>query len=318
VPYKGIRISKGISMGIIVTKFMGIYTYLYLLFELILLLATLALILFIISYIIYLIARLYFFTKYKPRKFGFKNDFYILGHRGIPVLEHENTIESFDLINKFDIDGTEFDVNISLDKKLYVYHDYNLFRLFGIDKNLKETYSENLDNLKIILFSSKIYGNKIESKIPKLNEAFEKLKNCRLLNLEIKSNSLKDLGLEKAVAELIKKYELQKKIVISSFDPFCLYRFSKFLPEVPRGLLVSKSGLAKYLKDMWFLAFSKADFIHFESSFIGTPIVKQLKKKGYSIVFWGVNSVQLFERALKDQPIFIISDIPHILKDYYK
>ncbi|MCR4422020.1 MAG: glycerophosphodiester phosphodiesterase [Exilispira sp.] len=305
-------------MGIIVTKFMGIYTYLYLLFELILLLATLALILFIISYIIYLIARLYFFTKYKPRKFGFKNDFYILGHRGIPVLEHENTIESFDLINKFDIDGTEFDVNISLDKKLYVYHDYNLFRLFGIDKNLKETYSENLDNLKIILFSSKIYGNKIESKIPKLNEAFEKLKNCRLLNLEIKSNSLKDLGLEKAVAELIKKYELQKKIVISSFDPFCLYRFSKFLPEVPRGLLVSKSGLAKYLKDMWFLAFSKADFIHFESSFIGTPIVKQLKKKGYSIVFWGVNSVQLFERALKDQPIFIISDIPHILKDYYK
>lgn len=305
-------------MGIIVTKFMGIYTYLYLLFELILLLATLALILFIISYIIYLIARLYFFTKYKPRKFSFKNDFYILGHRGIPVLEHENTIESFDLINKFDIDGTEFDVNISLDKKLYVYHDYNLFRLFGIDKNLKETYSENLDNLKIILFSSKIYGNKIESKIPKLNEAFEKLKNCRLLNLEIKSNSLKDLGLEKAVAELIKKYELQKKIVISSFDPFCLYRFSKFLPEVPRGLLVSKSGLAKYLKDMWFLAFSKADFIHFESSFIGTPIVKQLKKKGYSIVFWGVNSVQLFERALKDQPIFIISDIPHILKDYYK
>lgn len=305
-------------MGIIVTKFMGIYTYLYLLFELILLLATLALILFIISYIIYLIACLYFFTKYKPRKFGFKNDFYILGHRGIPVLEHENTIESFDLINKFDIDGTEFDVNISLDKKLYVYHDYNLFRLFGIDKNLKETYSENLDNLKIILFSSKIYGNKIESKIPKLNEAFEKLKNCRLLNLEIKSNSLKDLGLEKAVAELIKKYELQKKIVISSFDPFCLYRFSKFLPEVPRGLLVSKSGLAKYLKDMWFLAFSKADFIHFESAFIGTPIVKQLKKKGYSIVFWGVNSVQLFERALKDQPIFIISDIPHILKDYYK
>lgn len=305
-------------MGIIVTKFMGIYTYLYLLFELILLLATLALILFIISYIIYLIACLYFFTKYKPRKFGFKNDFYILGHRGIPVLEHENTIESFDLINKFDIDGTEFDVNISLDKKLYVYHDYNLFRLFGIDKNLKETYSENLDNLKIILFSSKIYGNKIESKIPKINEAFEKLKNCRLLNLEIKSNSLKDLGLEKAVAELIKKYELQKKIVISSFDPFCLYRFSKFLPEVPRGLLVSKSGLAKYLKDMWFLAFSKADFIHFESAFIGTPIVKQLKKKGYSIVFWGVNSVQLFERALKDQPIFIISDIPHILKDYYK
>ncbi len=306
-----------LPVSIILTRFMGIYTYLYLLFELILLFATLFLILFIICYIIYLIARYYFFSKYRPRKFNFEKDFYILGHRGIPVLEHENTVESFELINKYDIDGTEFDVNISLDKKLYVYHDYNLYRLFGMDKNLKETDSEILDNLKITLFGSKIYRNIIESKIPFLNEAFEKLKDCRLLNLEIKSNSLKDLGLEKMVAELIKKYGLEKKIVISSFDPFCLYRFSRYLPDVPRGLLVSKTGLAKYLRDMWFLAFSKADFIHFESAYIGTSIVQKLKSKGYSIVFWGVNSIQLFQRALEDKPIFVISDIPHILKEYY-
>lgn len=305
-------------MCIILSVLIGIYSYLYLLFELIIFLVFFCLIIFILIFLLYSLAKSYFFIKFKPRKFNFEKDLYILGHRGIPVLEHENTLESFDLINKFDIDGTEFDVNISLDKKLYVYHDYNLYRLFGIDRNLKEETSQILDNLKIRLFRSKINENIVESKIPELKEAFEKLKDCRLLNLEIKSNSLKDIGLEKQVAELIKEFNLENKIVISSFDPFCLYRFSKYLPQVPRGLLVSKTGLAKYLRDMWFLAFSKADFIHFEAAFIGNSIVQKLRNKGYSIVFWGVNSVQLFERALKDKPIFIISDIPHILKEYFE
>ncbi|MFN3411850.1 MAG: hypothetical protein ACK4YF_06815, partial [Exilispira sp.] len=64
-------------------------------------------------------------------------------------------------------------------------------------------------------------------------------------------------------------------------------------------------------------AFSKADFIHFEAAYIGEPIIDKMKKRGYSIVYWGVNSVQLLERALKDKPVFIISDIPHLLKEYY-
>jgi len=157
-----------------------------------------------------------------------------------------------------------------------------------------------------------------ESRIPTLNQAFEKLKDCRLLNLEIKSNSFKDTGLEKKVAELIKKFNLEKNIVISSFDPFSLFRFHKYLPEIPRGLLLSKSGLPLYLKKLWFLPFSKADFIHLEAPYIGTKLVQKLSKKGYSIVFWGINSVQLFERALNEKPIFIISDIPHILKNYYE
>ncbi len=301
----------------------------------------LAFALFLILFLIYSIAKFYFIKKYKPRKFKFEKDFYILGHRGIPVLNHENTLASFELIKKYDIDGTEFDVNISKDKELFVYHDYNLFRLFGINKDLTEFSSQELKELKIKLFPQIIdntatknqnYENnnydtndkdKIENlvdevNIPTLKDAFEKLKDCRLINLEIKSNSFKDLDLEKMVASLIKEFNLEKNIVISSFDPFSLYRFSKYLPEVPRGLLISKSGLPFYLKKLWFLPFSKADFIHYESAYIGTKLVQKLSKKGYTSVFWGVNSVQLFERALKENPLFIISDNPHILKKYYE
>lgn len=303
--------------GIISWVFNIFIAYILFLIQIIILILLLLLVLFIVLLLIYIICKNYFKKKYKPRKFNFDKEFYILGHRGIPVLEHENTLESFDLIKKYDIDGTEFDVNITSDKKLYVYHDYNLFRLFGIHADIKDFNSEKIDRLQIKLFNKKEDGRANISKIPTLEEAFEKLKDCRLLNLEIKSNSLKDIGLEKSVAELIKKYGIEKKLVISSFDPFSLYRFSKYLPEIPRGLLISKSGLPLYLRKMWFLYFSKADFIHFESAFIGRSIVKKLKDQGYSTVFWGVNSVQLFNRAMKDNPIFIISDIPHILKENF-
>lgn len=300
-------------------KFTKIFPYIYLLVLILFMLVLILIPITIILYLIYFLAKAYFTKKYKPRKFNFEKSFYILGHRGIPGLEHENTLESFELINKFDIDGTEFDVNISHDNKLYVYHDYKLYRFFGIDSDIKNLSSNEIEYLTITLFNSKKSENNIlKSKIPTLEQAFEKLKNCRLLNLEIKSNSIKNLGLEEKVAKLIKDFGLENKIVISSFDPFCLYRFSKCLPEIPRGLLVSKTGLSVYLRDMWFLAFSKADFIHFEASYIGTEIVKKMKDKGYGIVYWGVNSIQVFERALKDEPIFVISDIPHIIKSYHK
>ncbi len=313
----------------ILWEFSDLISYLFDFFLLILFAFFILFSLFLIILIVYKIFSFYFGLKFKPRKFEFKKGLYILGHRGIPVLAHENSLASFELIKKFDIDGTEFDVNISTDKELFVYHDYSLFRLFGINKELTTLTSEQINKIKITPFPkiNDYLENKLQendsneeeyNSIPTLKMAFEKLKDCRLINLEIKSNSLKNLGLEKKVADLIKDYGLVKNIVISSFDPFSLYRFSKYLPDVPRGLLISKGGLPIYLKKLWFLNFSKADFIHFEAPFIGTKLVKKLSKKGYQIVFWGINSVQLFNRALKEKPIFIISDIPHILKKYYE
>jgi glycerophosphoryl diester phosphodiesterase len=287
------------------------------------------LVLFLIFIIIFLLYRgffHYFKLKYKPGVFKLNKTPYILGHRGIPVLQHENSIESFKLLSTYDIDGTELDANISSDGKLFVYHDYSLFRFFDIPKNIRKVSSQTIQSLKISLFDKNcsinndniVKGEKNhagETSIPSLEEAFEVLKDRRFINLEIKSNSLFSIGLEKKVADIIKQYKLENKIVVSSFDPFSLYRFSKYLPDIPRGLLISKKGLPVYLRKMWFYPFAKADFIHWEAEFIGTKKVKKFVKLGYKPVFWGVNSVQLFKRALKDNPVIIISDIPHILKN---
>ena len=50
----------------------------------------------------------------------------VIGHRGAPSLAHENTLESFNLALLNNVDGLEFDVQLTKDHKYVVYHDYNI------------------------------------------------------------------------------------------------------------------------------------------------------------------------------------------------
>ena len=53
-----------------------------------------------------------------------QNKMLIIGHRGAPANECENTLESFKSAIKQGLDGIELDVQFTLDKKLIVYHDW--------------------------------------------------------------------------------------------------------------------------------------------------------------------------------------------------
>ena len=50
----------------------------------------------------------------------------IIGHRGAPSLIHENTLESFQAALAHNVDGLEFDVQLTADNKLIIYHDFEL------------------------------------------------------------------------------------------------------------------------------------------------------------------------------------------------
>ena len=50
----------------------------------------------------------------------------VFGHRGAPSLAQENTLESFRLALSHNVDGLEFDVQLTRDSQLIVYHDYDI------------------------------------------------------------------------------------------------------------------------------------------------------------------------------------------------
>ena len=66
-----------------------------------------------------------------------------IGHRGVPSLSHENTLASFSKAIEIGMNGIELDVQYSADKRLVVYHNWDLDTLTGTEKCIEKTpYSE--------------------------------------------------------------------------------------------------------------------------------------------------------------------------------
>jgi|YNPMSStandDraft_2_1061718.scaffolds.fasta_scaffold00004_46 glycerophosphoryl diester phosphodiesterase len=241
-----------------------------------------------------------------------RNKISIIGHRGIPPLAFENTLESFQKLIDFNIEGTEFDVLLTKDKIPVVYHDFSLKRFTGKDLKIKDIYFEELKKIELVDFSLK------KLKVPTLFEVLDVIKDLKLINIEIKENKKDNEETENKVIEVIRKYKIEDRVVISSFNPFVISRLKKKAPDIKRGLLVSKIGTPFYIKKMYFYNLASPDFIHFDIRMIHDKEVQKFYKVNPNLVFWCVDNINELILSLNYKPIFIISNIPHQIKNYLK
>ena len=92
------------------------------------------------------------------------DQFMIIGHRGIPSLYPENTMSSFIAARNASLDAIEFDLQLSIDKTIVIFHDYDMMRLTGMEKHPWNYTSAELKTFKIL-------GS--NEGIPLLSEIFE-------------------------------------------------------------------------------------------------------------------------------------------------
>jgi len=74
-------------------------------------------------------------------------------------------------------------------------------------------------------------------RIPCLDEVFETVGKLIYMNIELTNYSTPNDALVLKVAELVKKYGMQRRVLFSSFFIHNLQRARLLLPETPRGLL---------------------------------------------------------------------------------
>ena len=147
-----------------------------------------------------------------------------IGHRGLPSLAFENTLDSFQKAIDMGMDGLELDVQFSADKELVVYHNWSIVCDSGEIELI-----ENLSSAEI----QKISLNKNEqNKIPLLTDVLDILNNKIIINIEIKATRIVNTNIEKNVLKLIKSYGFEKNCVISSFNPFVIRRVKKIDPKI--------------------------------------------------------------------------------------
>ena len=168
----------------------------------------------------------------------FTQEPFIVGHRGVPSLAPENTLEGAKLAYELGADAIETDIYLTTDDHLVIIHDDTLNRTTNGTGKV-EDYS--LAELKELVANKDateaIQEQYPDVRIPTLEEFFQYFGDKDVLQvIELKSSNP---DLVEALAELIEEYDMYDKVVCISFDTAQLERMRTYLPGISTAYLVN-------------------------------------------------------------------------------
>ena len=246
----------------------------------------------VVSYMIYMI----FIWQWKKNCQPFYNEekTLIFGHRGSPSLVTENTLPSFQQAIDQKIDGLEFDVRLSVDGQIVIFHDTDLSRLSNqSDKISKLTLAE--------LQAVELKGSKNDLQgvyIPSLNDIMPLLNYIKVINIEIKSDGLfKGHDILKPLISFLNKHQIDNKCIISSFNPLILMRLRLQRPETVIGFLYNRNRLFHGWDNMIWMFRVQPENLHIHYSMLNHWIVKWARTKGLRINSYTINDKKVFDNA---------------------
>ena len=161
---------------------------------------------------------------------GLINTPLIIAHRGASKQAPENTMRAFQRALELGAGGIELDVQLSADGHLVIIHDETLDRT----SNGKGMVGDRtLEELKALDFGSWFSHEFKDERIPTLDELLWFISGWDgLLNIEIKNGPVFYTGIEKAVADVVKKYKRTNHTIVSSFNHYSLVEIRKYEPEI--------------------------------------------------------------------------------------
>lgn len=225
-----------------------------------------------------------------------------IAHRGLhggPAAP-ENSLAAFELAVRAGI-PIELDVHRTIDGEVIVFHDDNLKRMTGVDKETRAACWAELTDLRL--------GGTGE-RIPGLREVLDLVAGRVPLLVEVKNRG--SVGpLEEAVAGLLRGYG--GSFAVQSFNPFSLSWFRLRHPGMVRGQLAGDfrgAGLAWYkkrlLRNLLLNRWSQPHFIAYDIRCLPHGAVTRAKRGGAFVLAWTVDTAENLTRARKlaDNVIF--------------
>jgi len=218
----------------------------------------------------------------------------VFGHRGSPMLITENTLLSFKKAIEQGVDGLEFDIRLSKDKQIVIFHDNNLKRLsdrYDIVTDL------SLTELQAIVLK-KQPGQTEDVYIPALHDIIPLLHQIKVINIEIKSNGLfKGHDILIPLIKFLNKHQIDDRCIISSFNPLILMRLRLQRSETVIGFLYNRKRLFHGWYNMIWMLRVQPENLHIHHSLINHWIVKLARKKGMRINSYTINNRDIYHKA---------------------
>lgn len=158
--------------------------------------------------------------------------FTVVGHRGDPIKYPEETIQADNSAFNSGADYVELDLQLSKDGVLVISHDDDLYRVTHTHAIVSQNDFKTLKQLR--------YDN--GEHVMSLNELFKYYKNRPntkfVLETKIDHSINPSYELEDKIAQVVKEYHMQNRIMIHSFSAASLFHLRELMPHAYLILIV--------------------------------------------------------------------------------
>jgi len=204
------------------------------------------------------------------------------------------------------LDGVELDVLLCGSGEAVVFHDYRLGKLAG---GWGWVESTSLDEIKRLDVGGMFHPRYRGERIPTLDEVLDLIRDKMLINIELKGEDARDDGLERKVADAVRRRGLVENVIVSSFNPVRVARLKEAAEEIPTGVLI-QHDVAGWLRRFWFAPLRGADTVHPEIGMVSKLLVEKWHRQNKMVIAWPANTRADMEMLIECGVDGIISDRP--------
>ena len=226
----------------------------------------------------------------------YQQNFFVFGHRGVPYLEPENTLNSFKKAIDLGYDGIEIDIMSTKDGVLIVNHD----RALKIKTNKPEELVSNIDYKQL-------------KNMPLLKDILSSVGHQTKINIEIKDQGKISYLVAKKMIDELKDFNLIDNIIVSSFNPFIIKKTKEIDDRFPTAWIWKKENLKFYNFYSIVLKYFKPNAIHIYHRIASQQTINKIHNKGMKVLAYTVNDKENLQRLVSNNIDGVFIDNPEIL-----
>ena len=156
-------------------------------------------------------------------------------HRGFCGRYPENTMLAFQKAIEEGVDGIENDIQLTRDGEIVIIHDETVDRTTDGRGRVKDL---TLAQIKELDAGGKFDSAFAGQRVPTLREYLELVKDRPILtNIEMKTGVFEYREMEQKLADIIREYKVEDRVLITSFNHFTIMRMKKLAPHLKYGFL---------------------------------------------------------------------------------
>jgi glycerophosphoryl diester phosphodiesterase len=199
----------------------------------------------------------------------------LLAHRGASAVAVENTIDAMRAARAARADAVEIDVRLCRTGEVVVFHDADVRRLTGRPERVAELSLAEVRGLDL--------GR--GARVATFAEVLEETGPDLLVDVEIKAEVARDLGLEAKVAAEIRRQGQAERVMVTSFHPAALWRFQRHLPEVQTGLIFADDQALPFRR-AWAAYLLRTEWLAPQSTLCSVRQLADWHRSGFSVNCW--------------------------------